>query len=75
MFKTSDFPLAIALSASGFALELIDISNPQRCDFCFSDTEKLKLFVDDFWKGSTKVEPRTFYIHLKLLKTRLKAQL
>lgn len=70
-FITRDMPLACTLITLGFRLEVIDRSEGERYQFCFGRQERLDQTVQAFWKGELAVEPKSLFVHHKLLKSQL----
>ncbi len=70
-YETTDFPLATTLHTLGFTLEQLSRENPKRVAFCFNQTDELKKTVELFWEDQIKVNPKTFCLNQKILKSRL----
>jgi len=73
-FQTSDFPLSTTLISNGFKLDHIDRSDISRVQFCFERSEELDENVQAFWRGDLRIEPKTFCVNQKLLKSQLYSQ-
>jgi hypothetical protein len=72
-YKTSEFPLALSLMASGFKLSDIERTKfDERVEFCFQREPGLDQVIEEFWKGALMVNAVNFYQNLKLLKARLR---
>lgn len=71
-FESSDLALAAYLSAL-FPIESVDKSNPRKAIFLFKQTQELDKEVRAYWRGETRVEPRTYFDELRRIKSRLYA--
>lgn len=70
LYKTSSLPIACSLSEK-YPLLSIDRTNPNRALFIFEHSSDLERMVEDYWRGSLKVEPQAYFNNLKVLKGRL----
>lgn len=70
--RTSDLPLVVTLLTLGFSFEHIDVTNPSRVIFEFSDQKGLQEATDAFWAGKITVEPKIFWNLQRELKARIR---
>lgn len=70
VYKTSSLPIACSLSAK-YSLLDIDRTDPKRAVFIFKYSTDLERMVKDYWEGSLKVEPQSYFNNLRVLKGRL----
>lgn len=70
-FQTNDLALAAALNECGFAIIELDASNPRRIAFVFDHTADLDDTTKKYWKGSLRVDPKSYFDNLRHLKSRL----
>jgi hypothetical protein len=71
-YVTSSLPLATFLVYSG--VQLIEIRNdPKQKNkmFVFENSERLQNLVNLYFSRKAEVEPETFYLTMKVLKSRL----
>lgn len=69
-FKTSDIAL-VAVLALAAPVERIDKANPRRVEFVFLNKPELQETIEKFWRGELRVDPRTYFESLRMLKARL----
>ena len=72
-YKTADLSLAAVLVFS-FPIEALDRTNPRKAYFVFRRDVGLDELVEQFWRGELKVEPRSYFDQLKIIKGRLYAE-
>lgn len=72
-FDTSDYPLAVTLSALGHRLILVDKSNPQRAVFRFEASAGIQADAEAFFQDRLSLNPRNVLTNAKLIKGRLHA--
>lgn len=72
-FDTSDYQLAVTLSALGYRLLCVDKSNPMRAVFQFENTSSIKADAEAFFQDRLSLNPRTILTNAKLVKGRLHA--
>ena len=70
LYKTTSLPVACALSLL-YPLIDIDKSNPTKASFVFEESENLLQSLNDYWTGSLKIDPQTYFNQLKTIKGRL----
>jgi hypothetical protein len=75
-YQTSDINLASALLSVGFGVKGINSLNPTRVIFFFDEEEQpgLESAIDDYWRGSLKVDPKYFMNCRRDLLTRIKEE-
>lgn len=72
IFKTTDFNLATTLTALGCPMiEMEKINNSKRVEFVFEENEDLKNLIDQYWSSNLQIEPKTFCMQQKVLKSQL----
>lgn len=71
IFSTFDLGLAAALISIDFQLFDLDKSNPRKVQFLFKDSNDLQEAIEDYWSNSLKVNARTNFETLKMLKNRI----
>jgi len=69
-YCTSDLCLATVISLS-HAIEEVDRGNPRRAEFLFKQSADLNQLIDEYWKGTLRVEPQKFFSQLRTVKARL----
>ncbi len=69
-YKTSDLALATVISLS-HPIETIDKSNPRKAQFIFERNKNLDELIENYWRGSLKVEPQSYSNQLRIVKARL----
>lgn len=67
-FSTDNFALATFLKAKVCILLHISKESPRRAVFIFDDTPERKKLTEEFWRGDSSVEPRSFYNSQRELK-------
>lgn len=72
-FDTSDYQLAVTLSALGYRLILVDKSNPQRAVFRFETGAGIHADAEAFFQDRLSLNPRSVLTNAKLIKGRLHA--
>lgn len=70
-FQTFDLGLASALISAGYHLLNLDKSNPRKVQFFFKDSNSIQVVVENYWSDSLKVNARTHFENLKMLKNRI----
>jgi len=64
--------LALATTLSLFyPIEAIDKQNPRKAYFVFKREEGLDELIEKYWKGELRIEPKTFFNQLRVIKARL----
>lgn len=74
-FDTSDYQLAVTLSALGHRLIFVDKSNPQRAVFRFEANANIQADAEAFFQDRLSLNPRNVLTNAKLVKGRLHAGL
>lgn len=72
-FDTSDYQLAVTLSALGYRLISVDKSNPIRAVFQFEASTGIRADAEAFFQDRLSLNPRTILTNAKLVKGRLHA--
>ncbi|HEX8182659.1 MAG TPA: DUF5659 domain-containing protein [Candidatus Saccharimonadales bacterium] len=72
-FDTSDYQLAVTLSALGYRLIYVDKSNPARALFQFEHASHIRHDAEAFFQDRLTLNPRTILTNAKLVKGRLHA--
>lgn len=72
-FDTSDYQLAVTLSALGYRLIYVDKSNPVRAVFQFEYASDIHDDAEAFFQDRLSLNPRTVLTNAKLVKGRLHA--
>jgi len=70
LFRTSDLALATTISLF-YPIEAIDKQNPRKAYFVFKREEGLDELIEKYWKGELRIEPKTFFNQLRVIKARL----
>lgn len=70
LYKTSDLSLAVTLSLF-FPILGIEKMNPNRAYFLFEHTDELQNTTKKYWNGELKIEPKSYSIQLRQLRTRV----
>lgn len=71
-FQTTDFSLAATLATFGVPVCGLDRGvDPRRVHFVFEKTADTEQLIEDFWGNKLKVEPKTFCMQQKSLKSQL----
>ncbi len=70
-FQTYDLGLAGTLITLGFQSCSLDKLNPKKVQFCFDYSDNIQTSAEAYWAGEVKVNPRTYFDNLKLLKNRI----
>jgi len=70
LFTTADLALAATLSL-WYPLDSIDQTNPQKSFFNFLRDEQLDQFIEQYWRGEMRIEPKAYFSALRVLKVRL----
>lgn len=69
-FQTTDLPLAVTLSLF-FPLFSTDSRDRSRIIFIYKREDGLDTFLESYWAGKIRVEPRAYFEQIKFLKARL----
>jgi hypothetical protein len=69
-YRTSDLALATTISLF-YPIEAIDKQNPHKAYFIFKREEGLDELIEKYWRGELRVEPKTFFNQLRVIKARL----
>jgi hypothetical protein len=69
-FRTSDLPLITVLSIQ-FPIVLVDRSNPKRIEFCFKNSQKLQLILQNYLESKLLIEPKTFFYQIKEIRAQI----
>ena len=71
-FRTSDFSLATTLTTLGYQIKEMDrTKDPKRVEFIFEKDEDLDDFVEKFWANALQIEPKSFCMQQKAIKSQL----
>lgn len=75
-FSTRDLGLATTLVTNGFQVSMIDFQyeGQRRLPvgyFSFVDTPDMRQVEHDFWIGACRVDPRTFLVNMRSLKSQV----
>ena len=73
-YQTCDLALAATISLF-YPIEKIEKYNPRKSQFLFKRNEELNKLIQNYWRGSLRVEPQSYFNQLKLIKTRLYGEL
>lgn len=69
-YSSSDLAMVTTLSL-WYPIETIEKSDPHKAVFLFKKHQNLDKLVEEFWRGEVRVEPKTFFSQLKVIKSRL----
>ena len=69
-YQTTDIALATIISLS-FPLVRITPQSNSKSLFVFERSKELERLIEDYWSGTLKIEPKTYFNQLKQIKTRL----
>jgi hypothetical protein len=72
-FDTSDYQLAVTLSALGYRLIYVDKSHPTRAVFQFEYDDSIRSDSEAFFQDRLSLNPRIVLTNAKLVKGRLHA--
>lgn len=72
-YKTSDLALAAAIISNGISLLRTESIDVQKVAFVFYDHGQLTELVDAFWSDQLKINARTMFENIKMLKSRIYA--
>lgn len=70
-FSTYDLGLASALVATGFLLDHLDKTYPQKVKFVFTRTQQQDEVIQAYWAGNLQVSALTYFNNIKVLKNRI----
>jgi len=70
-YKTFDLSCAAALISAGFELVSLNKTNPRKVQFIFNQEDCIEKVIDDYWTDKLKVNARTFFDNIKMLKNRI----
>lgn len=70
-FYTYDLGCSAALISLGFELISLDRSNPRKVQFVLCQKNGMKSIINDYWADRLKVNARTFFDNIKMLKNRI----
>ncbi len=70
-FTSFDLGLCAAIVTSGFPLDHIDRSTPQKVQFIFQREEGLDSVVQSYWNKSLHVDAFSYFSNVKMLKNRI----
>lgn len=70
-FETFDLSLAASLRAMGFPLEAVDKTSSKRVSFIYLRSPQLDEAVFSYRRGGVRLEPETFFLQLKSLKSKI----
>jgi hypothetical protein len=73
-YYTHDLGCAAALVSAGFALVALDKENPRKVGFIFRAKAGINGAVDGYFSDKLKVNARTFFDNLRMLKNRIYGQ-
>jgi len=71
VYKTYDLACAAALISEGFILLTLDKENPRKVQFVFNESNHIVEVIDKYWSDKLKVNARTFFDNIKMLKNRI----
>ena len=69
-YQTSDIAQATVISLFQPLVEIKPQSNNKSL-FVFKRCKELEKLIEDYWSGTLKIEPKTYFNQLKQIKTRL----
>jgi hypothetical protein len=69
-YVTSDLALATTLSLF-YPIEAIDKQSSRRAYFVFKREKGLEELIEKYWRGELRIEPKTFFNQLRVIKARL----
>jgi len=69
-YKTSDIALATTISLFYPLIEILPQTN-NKSVFVFKRDKGLEKLIEEYWSGTLKIEPKTYFSQLKQIKTRL----
>jgi len=70
-FFTYDLGCAASLVSSGYELLSLDRQNPKKILFIFKRTGDTDKVVDDYYSDRLRVNARTFFDNIRMLKNRI----
>jgi len=70
-YQTYDLGCASALVSAGFEIASIDKTNLRKVQFKFHKEIKLEETVEKYWADKLKINARTFFDNVKMLKNRI----
>lgn len=70
-FYTFDLGCSATLISIGFELISLDKGNPRKVKFIFMRNSSIEEAVNNYWSDKLKVNARTFFDNLKMLKNRI----
>jgi len=70
LYRTNDLALATLISLY-YPVEAIDHENVRKAFFLFLRDEKLDRLIEDYWRGTIRVEPKSYFDQLRQLKSRI----
>ena len=73
-YCTTDLAIATTISIF-YPIDAIDKKNPYKARFSFRQSKELEKIIKDYWAGKLKIEPKTFFNQLKIIKSRLYGEL
>lgn len=71
-YTTSDLGLTATLSLI-YPIEKIDKLNPKKVLFYFKNSPELKKMVSSYFNKKLKIEPQTYYMQVRTVKTMIYA--
>lgn len=71
LFGVTDIGFAATLLHYGYAVQDIEWRTEKRATFIFNNDGRIKDLQDDYYKGKLEVEPFSYNMNLKDLKSRL----
>ncbi len=71
--ELEDMNLVCTLCVLGFSIESVDNRNYPQVSFLFSKSTILEKAIDDFYKGSLLIEPKSLWAKSRELKARIKS--
>ena len=71
-FQTSDLGLTAALLTLNFIIDHFDASNPTHIVFYFLQSRELSETYQNYWKGTLRVEPKTYWNTLREVKAQIR---
>ncbi|EKE00322.1 MAG: hypothetical protein ACD_22C00047G0008 [uncultured bacterium] len=69
-FKTSDLALATVLSLF-FSIDSVERVEGGRVLFWFQMSGELSNVLEEYWRGTLRLEPQQYFNQLKIIKTRI----
>ncbi|MBN1325873.1 hypothetical protein JW977_02750 [Candidatus Falkowbacteria bacterium] len=71
IFLTFDLGLASVLVSLDYELVGLDKTNSKKVQFIFKRAESIDLAINNYWQDNLKVNARTLFDNIKMLKNRI----